>query len=375
MRTPWHHIFRLGIKELFSLRRDSVMLVLIVYTFSFAVYIPAQHAQTELRNGSVAIVDEDRSQLSARVADGLLKPYFQAARLIDVRQIDQAMDAGEYTFIIDIPPGFQADAAAGRRPVAQINVDATAITQAGQGSAYIRQMLDRETRDFFEPRTTPKSEPVTVKARAQFNPNLQTQWFMAVMQFINVITVMAIVLTGAALMRERERGTVEHLLVLPVTPLEIMAAKVWANGLVITIAALLSLHLVIRGVLKIPIAGSIPLFVLGLVLYLFSVTSLGIFLATIARSMPQFGLLAFPVFMVLILLSGGTTPLESMPPWLQNIMLLSPSRHFVSFAQAILYRGAGLDIVWLHCTIIAGLGALFFAVALARFRSAITLTK
>jgi ABC-2 type transport system permease protein len=143
----------------------------------------------------------------------------------------------------------------------------------------------------------------------------------------------------------------------------------------ITVAATLSLKLVIQGLLDIPIAGSIPLFLLGTIIYLFSGTSLGIYLATLARSMPQFGLLAFPVFMVMILLSGGLTPIESMPRWLRNFMELSPSTHFVSFAQAILFRGAGLDIVWPQLLAIVGIGAAFFIIALARFRKAITLTS
>ena len=367
------NVFRLGVKELHSLRRDVVMMGLIVYTFSFAVYVPARHAQTELRNGSVAIVDADRSQLSARIADALMAPYMQPAVPIDARRADAVLDSGKFTFVIEIPPRFQADTAAGRRPAAQVLIDATAITQAAQGAAYIRSVFEREAQSLVGRDAGQAAEPIAVISRAKFNPNLQTQWFMGVMQFINVITILSIVLTGAALMRERERGTVEHLLVLPVTPFEIMAAKVWANGLMITIAATLSLKLVIQGVLDIPIAGSIPLFLLGTIIYLFSGTSLGIFLATLARSMPQFGLLAFPVFMVMILLSGGLTPIESMPWWLQNFMQLSPSTHFVSFAQAILYRGAGLDIVWPQFGAVVGLGAAFFIIALARFRKAITL--
>jgi ABC-2 type transport system permease protein len=151
-----------------------------------------------------------------------------------------------------------------------------------------------------------------------------------------------------------------------------MIAKVWANGLVIVIAATLSLKLVIQGLLDVPIAGSIPLFVSGMVVYLFSVTALGIFLATLVRSMPQFGLLAFPVFMVMNLLSGGTTPLDSMPEVLQHVMQLSPSTHFVSFAQAILYRGAGFDVVWREFAVIFLSGSVFFIGALFRFRKTIS---
>lgn len=375
MSRSWQNILRLGLKELFSLRRDVVMLVLIVYTFSFAVYIPARHAQTELRNGSVAIVDNDRSRLSRRIGDSLLSPYFQSPVLIDQDQIDSLMDAGDYTFIIDFPPRLQADLLAGRTPTVQVNIDATAITQAAQGASYLQQVASREAENFLAAGGEESGALVSVSAGVKFNPNLENTWFMGVNQFINMITVMAIILTGAALMRERERGTVEHLLVLPVTPLEIMAAKVGANGLMITVVAMLSLKFIVQGVLEIPIAGSIFLFVLGMIVYLFSVTSLGVVLATVARSMPQLGLLAFPVFMVMILLSGGMTPVESMPTWLQQIMLLSPSRHFVSFAQAILFRGASFAIVWPHFAIIAGLGAVFFVIAWARFRRAISLTR
>ena len=369
------NILRLGVKELFSLRRDVVMMVLIGYTFTFAVYIPAQHAQTELRNAAIAVVDEDRSPLSRRLRDALLPPYFQVPAELDPGQIDAAMDSGRYTFVIDIPPDFQADLTAGRRAAIQVNVDATAMTQAGSGANYLRQIITQETEEFLGGEHTTGEAPVSLIVRAKFNPNLRSTWFMGVMQLINMITIMAIVLTGAALIREREHGTIEHLLVMPLTPAEIMIAKVWANGLVTVIAATLSLKLVIQGVLQVPISGSITLFVMGTVIYLFSVTALGIFLATLARSMPQFGLLAFPVFIVMILLSGGSTPLESMPTWLQHVMRLSPSTHFVSFAQGILYRGAGFDVVWPQFAAVSGIGAVFFVGALLRFRKMVTLIQ
>lgn len=193
-------------------------------------------------------------------------------------------------------------------------------------------------------------------------------WFSSVMQIINNITILSVLLTGAALIREREHGTIEHLLVMPVTPSEIMVAKIWANGLAIVVAAILSLWIVVQTVLAVPIAGSILLFVFGALLYLASVTGLGILLATFTTSMPQFGLLALPVLVIMNLLSGSTTPMESMPAWLQYVMQIAPSTHFVAFSQAILYRGAGLDIVWQDMVVMAALGAVFFFTALKRFR-------
>ena len=369
------NIYRLGVKEFFSLRRDLVMVGLIVYAFTYAVYAPTQHAQTELKNASIAVVDEDRSQLSQRLRDALLQPLFQPPAELAANEIDAAMDSGSYTFVIDIPPKFEADVLAGRQPELQINVDATAMTHAGHGATYLQQIIAQEIREFMRGKGAALQEPVSLVVRAKFNPNLDSTWFMGVMQIINMITLLAIMLTGAALIREREHGTLEHLLVMPLTPAEIMIAKVWANGLIIVVAATLSLKVVVQGLLAVPIAGSVPLFVAGTALYLFSVTALGIFLATIARSMPQFGLLALPIFTVMYLLSGGTTPLDSMPRWLQIAMQFSPSTHFVSLAQAILYRSAGFDVVWPSFAAVTAIGVVFFLSALVRFRKTISVTQ
>ena len=195
------------------------------------------------------------------------------------------------------------------------------------------------------------------------------------MGIINSITMLAIILAGAAVVREREHGTMDHLLVMPLTPFEIAMAKIWANALVITVAVGLSLSLVVERALKIPIAGSIPLFLCGVAVYLFFATAIGVFLATIARTMPQLGLLYMLVYLPLNLLSGSNTPLESMPPFLRFVMQASPSTHFVALAQAILYRGAGLDVVWPRFVTVALVGGLFLTLALLRFRRVSTQTS
>ena len=363
-------IFHLGLKELASLARDAALVGLILYAFTYAVYGPAKGAQMELRNASVAFVDEDRSMLSARIVDALLPPSFLTPQRIGVEEIDRVMDASRYTFVIDVPPHFQADVEAGRRPALQLNVDATSMSQAGRGAAYIEAIVGEEVRRFLGVPVAP-APPVRLVTRARFNANLDDTFFLGVTQIINNITMLALVLAGAAVVREREHGTIEHLLVMPLRPSDIVAAKIWSSALVIVTVSTLSLELVVQGVLGVPVAGSVPLFMAGAALYLFSITSLSIFLATLARSMPQFGLLVFIVFIVLNLLSGGTTPLDSMPVWLQNLMQLSPTTHFVEFSIAVLYRGADLEGVWLHVAAIAGMGAVFLLGALARFRHTI----
>ncbi|MCP8938005.1 ABC transporter permease [Alsobacter sp. SYSU M60028] len=362
------NVFRLGLKELASLRRDTVMTVLVVYAFSVAVYSVANGTRMDVHNASIAVVDLDRSMLSARIRDALRPPFFRTPVLIDGSELDAGMDRGAYTFVIQVPPRFEADLLAGRKPSLQINVDATAMTQALTGASYIQSIVAQECAAALgmDGLLTAALEPTS---RALFNPNLEGVWFTAVMQVIENVTILSIVLVGAAVVREREHGTIEHLLVMPLRPSEIAAAKIWANGAVILLAAVLSLHLVVRLALGVPIPGSTALFTAGATIYLFAVTSLGVLIATVARSMPQLGLLAIPIFVVMNLLSGATTPLETMPQALQWIMQLSPSTHFVAFAQAILYRGAGIDIVWPQMLLMAGIGALFLGVALARFRS------
>jgi ABC-2 type transport system permease protein len=364
--------FRLGVKELYSLRRDTVLLFLIVYSFTYAVYGPAKGARTELVDASVAVVDEDRSALSQRIEDGLLRPYFLTPAHIPAADIDAAMDADRYTFVIDVPPRFQSDVLAGRAPAIQINVDATAMSQAGRGAGYVASVITQEMQTFLG-RVAPDSPPrARLVVQAKFNPNLMSTWFGAVMAIANNITMLAIILSGAAVVREREHGTLEHLLVMPLTPLQIMLGKVWANAIVIVVVSALSLRFIVQGVLGVPIAGSIPLFMFCTLIYMFSVTALGIFLATVTRSMPQFGLLAFLVFIVMNQLSGASTPLDSMPEVLQTVMQASPTTHFVAVSQTILYRGAGFEAMWPHLLAMAGIGTIFFLAALLRFRTAVT---
>ena len=363
-------IFHLGVKELRSLRADPVLLFLVLYTFTIAVYTVANGMKFDVENAAVAVVDEDRSTLSRRLRDALLPPYFKPADLIDARDIDPAFDAGRYVFVISIPPRFERDLLSGWQPSVQIDVDATAMALAGNGAAYLQSIILQEV-SADVPLRLRDADAVSMVVRARFNPNLESAWFTPVMQVINNITMLSVILAGAALIREREHGTIEHLLVMPVTPLEIMLAKIWANGLVIVVAAILSLLLVVERLLAVPIAGSLWLFVGGAVLYQFSVTALGILIATVSGSMAQFGLLAMPVLIVLNLLSGATTPMESMPEWLQWLMQATPAPHFVAFSQAVLYRGAGVAIVWPELVALAVIGALYLGAAAIRFRAAV----
>lgn len=362
-------IYNLGIKEFYSLARDVALMLLIVLMFSGVIYSNSKAKPDSLNKAAIAVVDEDQSTLSARLIDALHEPYFLPPRLISRAEIDKGMDAGLDTFVLNIPPNFERDVMAGKNPALQLNVDATRQSQALVGSSYIQSILGAEVLLFVNPSTQGKLDsPIQLVQRVLFNPNLYSSWFGGITGMINNITLLSIILTGAALIREREHGTIEHLLVMPVTPLEIMLSKVWSMGIVVLCAALFALHVMIKGVIGVQVAGSTWLFALGTIVYLFATTSIGIYMGTLARTMPQFGLMAILLLLPLQILSGAITPRESMPDAVQWIMSGTPTLHFVSYAQAVLLRGADITMVWPQFLMMSLIGVVFFALAHRRLR-------
>lgn len=364
-------IFHLGIKELRGLFRDPIMMVLIVYAFTIGIYTAAKAVPETLNRAAIAVVDEDRSPVSSRIITAFYPPFFTTPRLINYSEMDGRMNAGLDTLALNIPPNFQRDLLAGRLPEIQLNIDATRMNQAFSGGGYVQAIVSNEIEEFLSRHRAVASVPVDLVLRARFNPELNKGWFTAIMEVINNITMLSIILTGAALIREREHGTIEHLLAMPITPNEIMVSKIWAMGLVVLAASAVTLTVVVQGLLSVPIHGSLALFLAGAALHLFATTSMGIFLATIAGSMPQFGLLLMLALFPLEALSGGMTPRESMPAFIQMLMLAAPNTHFVILAQAILFRGAGIDVVWPQFCALFAIGSALFAFSLRRFRTSL----
>jgi ABC-2 type transport system permease protein len=369
------NMFWLGLKELRSLVSDAVMVVFVVYAFTLAIYVQATGTSSEVNNASIAFVDEDGSGLSKELFNAFYPPRFKYPVTINSDEVQAEMDRGRLMFVVAIPPRFESDLRAGGNPAIQVNIDATAMQQAGIGAGYIKNIINDRVASFLERAEVARPQPINLVIRKLFNPNALSSWFKSVVAIINQITLLTVVLTGAAVIREREHGTLEHLLVMPLTSFEIAMAKVWANGLVILVATGASLLLVVHMVLKVPFAGSVVLWFAGVVLYLFFATALGIFLGTISRSMAQFALLIILVIVVLMLLSGGSTPVESQPRWLQYLTYLLPARHFVAFSQVIIYRGGGMSAVWVQFLMVAAIGLGFFVYSLALFRKSIAVTK
>ncbi|MCQ9328916.1 ABC transporter permease [Pelistega suis] len=361
--------FHLTIKEFRSLFSDPVLLGLIVYIFTFGVWTSVSASSTELKNAAIAIADHDQSTLSKQLRDSLLAPNFKPPIDITIDEIDRHMDTGRYTFVLDIPANYEKDLLAGYTPKIQLLVDATAMTQAAIGTAYIQRIFGSEIQKFMR-QNMQQEGPIRSAIQVLYNPNHSSQWFMGAMQVVGNISLITLLLSGAAVIRERERGTIEHLLVMPVSSSEIALAKIIANGIIILTVALLSIYFVVHIGLDVPIRmSSLPLFALGIAAFLFSMASLGILLAILAPSMPQFGLLCIPVYIVMYMLSGAAAPIDNMPTIIQMLTQFSPQTVLSSFAQEVLFKHADISLVSTHLIKMFAAGAIFLSIALLQFKS------
>ncbi|MGY4676842.1 ABC-2 transporter permease [Pasteurella sp. P03HT] len=368
MKQWLKNVYFLCGKEIRSFFSDVTLLVLVIIMFTVTIYSIAKGITTEVKNASVAIVNQDRSALSFRFQDAMLPPQFNTVVEIEATHIDQAMDSGDYIFVLTIPPDFTADLLANKQPELQLLVDATAMSQAAVGASYLQHIISQQISEYLN-QNSADYQLITPKMNVLFNPNLKTEWYMPVTQITGNSTLLTLILVGAAVIREREHGTIEHLLVMPVSASEIVISKILANGLIILIAAFLSLYFVVHLFIGVPIHGSISLFIFTEAIFLSSMAGLGIYLATHAPTMPQFSLLCLPVYIVLYLLSGSLSPLENMPLPVQHIMQFSPLTQFIAIGQDVLFRGAGLTVIWPRVLIISVMGALFIIIAILRFRS------
>lgn len=368
------NIFWLAGKELKSVLGDPVMVILILWSFVVAVMLEASGAGDTVYNAAIAIVDEDNSGLTRQLIDALGPPWFQPPVMIAPDRMAAEIDAGRIMFLLSFPPGFEADVIAGLSPAAQLDIDATAVSQAQLGTDYINTILTSETRAFLTGSPAAPEPALRLELRRAFNPNGNPVWFKSMSSLLNQLSLLTIALTGAAMLREREQGTLEHLMVMPLTPFEIAISKVLANVVVVLAAFTLSLIFVVQEVLQVPVSGSVPLLLAGTAIYLAAAAAIGMFLGTMARSMAQFALLVIMVIIPIIMLSGGMGAIESQPDIVQRLTLVLPSRHFLAFAKAVVFRGAGVGAVWLELSLMAGLGVAFFIASLALFRRSMSLS-
>lgn len=364
-----------GRKELLQFFRNPVLLIFMIYAFTFAVYDAATAISRELRNASLAILDNDRSASSRDLLSRFRPPYFRhESYLQSEAQGIRYLDTGRAMLVLDVPRQFDKDLRDGRPTSVQVQIDGSNATLAFLGASYAAEIVGRYSQEVaiaragVSPELVDSLPLVENQYRVWFNPNRQETLFHALQELAQHILLFSLMLPAAALAREKERGTAEQLLVSPLSPFQIMLGKIVPMTAVILLATALSLFAVIEGVLGGRLSGSLVLFFAVTGLFSFCACGLGILIATVTRTIAQVGIVSIMLLPIMMLLSGSDTPPEVMPKPLLPLMYASPMHHYLNAAYGILLKGAGLDVLWDSILYMALLGLGIFAFSLARFK-------
>jgi len=365
----------LSAKELIQLTRDRALFIYTVYIFTANIFIAAGGASNELKDAPTWVRDLDRTQAARDFVYRFQPPYFQLAGEVDSdRAALGLLDRGEAKVVLEIPEHFARSLQAQLPAQVQVLIDTSQANTgflassyaeriAGQyGATWAQRNVERAGGD---PRLLPS---VANEIRVWYNPDLNDKWFNTISELLTMVTVACILLPAAAMIREKERGTIEQLLVSPLSSFQVMLSKVLSMVAVMLVGTAVAIFAIMRPVYGVPFVGSVTLFFLLTALYAFVNAGLGLAAATFARNSAQVGLVVLLMVMPIVMLSGTWTPLESMPPWLRALMSVSPLRHFIDVAYGILLRGAGLDVLWDSVLAMTVIGVALFALGLWRFR-------
>ena len=370
----WRRLVSMVRKEFAQLLRDVPILLVLLWAFGGAIYLQGHATSTEIHNYPVVILDLSRSAASRELIARLHAPYFKIVGHVESdRELVAALDLARASLAVVIPAEFERDVVAGRGSV-QVISDGTLATSATIAVAHL-STITAEYNQFLVERGAvaaggmPVGVPaVDARVRVAYNPNQTSAWFSSILELLNMTTMVSMLLTAAAVVREKERGTLDQLLVTPLRPAELFAAKIVPTLVLVLVLSFLSLVGIIRGAFGTPIRGSLLLFYLVTALYVFAVANLGIAMAVIVRNIAQAMMLLILVLFPMLFLSGARFPPETMEPWLRYLSLISPMRYYIDFGYQVLFKGNGFAYVWHDIVGMSVIGTVMFAFSIVRFR-------
>jgi ABC-2 type transport system permease protein len=359
------------LKEFPQLVRDRPVFAYIVFIFTLDIIIAAGQS-IELNNAKVIINDADRSAVSRELIYRFRPPYFDVAEInLHPDTALRWLDRGEATLLVDIPPNFSETLYRGDEvATVQMQVDTSIANIGFLAASYGARIVGELGGEVAAQRLAGVASLPRIdnQRRVRFNADLNQSWFSSISELLAVITVACIFLPAVAMVREKERGTVEQLLVSPLSPFQVMFAKVLAMMTVMLIGTAFSLFVIMQPLFDVPTRGSLTLFFGLTALYAFSIAGIGMLAATFARNTAQLGMLLMLIVFPTIMLSGLWVQLESMPTWLRQVMNLTPLRYFIDIAYGILLRGVDMSIIWDSVLKMTAIGVVLFGFALWRFR-------
>lgn len=360
-------------KELRQFLRDRLVVALIVFLYTAEIAMCTFALSFDVRNLKLAIYDADRSQLSARLVERFTATeYFgelvPAGSLADIGRI---LDAGRADLALVIPPDLARDAAAGREPRVQVLLSGINSNTASAARGYATAIVGGFARELMLAQALrqgalPALPGVRAEMRIWYNPQLEFKRFMAISMLVTAGLAAGIITAAAGLVREKETGTIEQLIVTPLRARELILAKA-TPPFVVGMLALVPALLVAKG-FGVPLLGSLPLFVAASALALAAFLAIGFFIGTLARTLQQALLLTFFVLFPLMFLSGTIVPLESTPAAMRALSYLSPVRYYMEIALGILMKGVGLEVLWPQFAALAATAVVLGAWSIARLR-------
>lgn len=378
-RLWWRRLGAMIMKELLQLSRDGALMFFFIWSFNVNVFLSANDMKLQLANARLVVHDADHSVASRELIHRFRSPFFRVDG--EIARLDEGLrllDDGKAMLVLNIPPRFEEALIGGEQTAVQLQGDTTNSPQGLSAASYAARIvgefgLEVAAQHVGLAGTAEDGLPVIrSEHRVWYNPNQNEAWFQSVVELLNMITVFAILLSAAAMVREKERGTIEQLLVSPLTPFQIMFPKVAAMTLAILMGTALSLFVIVQGMFHLPVKGSLLLFFSMTALYVFTTAGLGLFISMFTTNQAQVGLMTILVVAPMLLLSGTWTPPEAMPEWVRYLMLLSPLHYFIDISYGILLKGIGLEILWKPVLAMAALGGSLFGFGMWRFRGQFT---
>jgi ABC-2 type transport system permease protein len=362
-------------KELKQLVKDRALFAYTVFIFTLDIVLAAGASSLELRNAPLAVYDLAQAAASRDLVGRFQPPYFRLhADVLDAKDAAARLDRGEVRAVLALTTDFERDLAAARQAEVQLMVDTAQAIQGFLMASY----AERIAADFGDEWGRRSMERLGIDAqrlpaivaapRYWHNPTLNQVWFDTVSEWLTMLTIAAVVLPAAALVRERERGTVEQLLVAPLTPLQVVLSKVLAMVLVMLTGTAVAVLGVMHVGFGVPIRGDLALFFAVVALFAMSCAGVGIVASGFARNSGQMSLIVILVVVPMIMLSGTWNMIESMPVWLQTLTELSPLRHFIVLAYGLLIRGAPVQVLAPSLLAMLAIGAALLAVGVLQFR-------
>jgi len=370
----WRRLNAMIGKEFLQLFRDVPILFILTWAFTGIIYLTGHAISMEIRDYPVVVYDLSQGSHSRELVSRLQKPYFKVVDYVySDAEVTAFLDGGKASLAVIIPPDFEHRVNEGNARF-QVISDGTLSVTATIAGGHIAEIANTFSRDILLKQvglTSAEFErlpQVDARIRIAYNENLTHAWFSSMLEMLNMATMVAALLTAAAMVREKEYGTLEQLMVSPLRPAELFVAKIVPTVVMVLLFSLLALFGVIKGVFDTPIRGSILLFYSVSVVYVFAAASLGLAIAVLARNIAQATMMLLLILFPMMFLSGAFTPPESMAPWMQYASLISPLRYYIDFGYQVLFKGNGLAEVWPDIVGIFVVGAVMFSFAVWRFR-------